>query len=83
MTLPQGCDGLSARRMAVLWTCHDPSLGRHLRSELLRNVLSDFTTIIPATTCHQSNYFETYSRCNGSRQLMSGWTLLLEALMFQ
>ena len=28
VTLPQGRDGLSARRMAVLWTFREPSLGR-------------------------------------------------------
>src|SRR5215813_11530411 len=26
VTLPQGCDGLRARRMAVLWTFREPSL---------------------------------------------------------
>src|SRR5215510_10494144 len=61
------CDGLSVRRMAVLWTCREPSLGRHVRRELLRNVLSDFTPIIPATACHQRNYFETDSRCTRPR----------------
>jgi len=48
--------------MAVLWTFRAPSLGRHVRRELLRNALFDFTTLIPATACHQSNYVETYSR---------------------
>src|SRR5215471_475905 len=37
VTLPHGCDGLSARRMAVLWTFREPSLCRHVRRELLRN----------------------------------------------
>jgi hypothetical protein len=62
VTLPQGCDGLSARRMAVLWTFREPSLCRHVHRELLRNALLDFTPIIAATACHQRNYFETYSR---------------------
>ena len=62
MTLSHGRDGLSARLMAVLWTFHEPSLYRHVRRELLRNALRDFTSIIPATACHQRNYFETYSR---------------------
>src|SRR5215475_9277272 len=55
VTLPHGRDGLSARRMAVLWTFHEPSLCRHVRRELLRNALFNFTPIIPATACHQRN----------------------------
>jgi hypothetical protein len=62
VTLPHGRDGLSARRRAVLWTFHEPSLGRHVRRELLRNALLDFTSIIPATACHQRNDVEAYSR---------------------
>jgi hypothetical protein len=65
VTLPHGCNGLSARRMAVLWTFREPSLYRHVRCELMRNALLDFTPIIPATACHQRNYFETYSRFRG------------------
>jgi hypothetical protein len=49
--MPERCNGLNARRMAVLWTCRAPSLGRHMRCELLRNALFDFTPIISATTC--------------------------------
>jgi hypothetical protein len=62
VTLPQGCDGLSARRMAVLWTFREPSLGRHVRRGLMRNAWLDFTPIIAATACHQRNYVVTYSR---------------------
>jgi hypothetical protein len=62
VTLPQGCDGLSARWMAVLWTFRELSLCRHARRELLRNALLDLTPIIPATACHQRNDVETYSR---------------------
>jgi hypothetical protein len=62
MTLPQGRDGLSARRMAVLWMFREPSLCRHVRRELLRNAWLDFTPNIPTTACHQSNYVETYSK---------------------
>jgi len=62
VTLPHGCNGLSVRRMAVLWTFRAPSLCRHVRRELLRNTLLDFAPIIPATACHQRNYVETYSR---------------------
>jgi hypothetical protein len=62
VTLPQRCDGLSARRMAVLWTCRKPSLGRHVHRAFLRNAWLDFTPIIAATACHQRNDVETYSR---------------------
>src|SRR6266536_5935179 len=48
--------------LAVLWTFREPSLCRHMRRELLRNALLDFTPIIPATACHQRNYVETYTR---------------------
>ena len=62
VTLPHGCNGLSARRMAVLWTFREFSLCRHARRELMRNAWLDFTPIIPVTACHQRNYFETYSK---------------------
>src|SRR5262245_62434416 len=62
VTLPHGRKGLSARRMVELWTFHEPSLCRHVRRELMRNALLDFTPIIPATACQQRNYVETYSR---------------------
>jgi hypothetical protein len=48
--------------MAVLWTFREPSLGRHVRRELMRNAVLDFTPIIPVTACHQRNDVETYSR---------------------
>src|SRR2546428_6003885 len=63
--LPPGCDGLSARRMAVRWTFREPFPCCHVRRELLRNALLDFTPIIPATACHQRNYVEPYSRYSG------------------
>ena len=62
VTLPQGRDGLSARRMAVLWMFREPSLCRHVRRELLRNTWLAFTPIISATACHQRHYLETDSR---------------------
>jgi hypothetical protein len=62
VTLPHGRDGLSARRMAVLWTFHEFSLCRHVRRELLRNALLDFIPVMPATARHQRNDFETYRR---------------------
>ena len=45
VTLPPGCDGRSARRMAVLLTFREPSLCRHVRREFMRKVLLDFTLI--------------------------------------
>ena len=63
VTLPHGRDGLSARRMAVLWTFREPSLCRHVHCELMRNAVLNLTLIIPATACHQRNYAERYSRC--------------------
>jgi hypothetical protein len=62
VTLPQGCDGLSARRMAVLWTFREPSLCRHVHRELMRKAALNLTIIIPATACHQRNYVVTYNR---------------------
>ena len=43
VTLLHGCDGLSARRFAMLWTFREPSLGRHVRRGLMRNAWLDFT----------------------------------------
>jgi hypothetical protein len=39
--------------MAVRWTRREPSLGRHVRRELMRNALLGFTPIILATACYQ------------------------------
>ena len=55
-------DGLSARRMAVLWTFRESSLCRHVHHELMRSAVLNLTLIIPATACHQRNYVERYSR---------------------
>jgi hypothetical protein len=62
MAQPHGRDGLSARRMAVLWTFREPALCRRVHRALMRNALLDYTPIIPATACYQSNYVEAYSR---------------------
>src|SRR5438132_6810356 len=62
VTRPPGCDGLRARRMAVLWTFREPSLCRHVRRAFMRNAVLHLTLIIPATACHQRNYVERYSR---------------------
>jgi hypothetical protein len=43
VTLAHGCDGLSAPRMVVLRTFREPSLGRHVRHELMRNAWRYFT----------------------------------------
>ena len=61
MTLPHGRDGLSARRMAVLWTFREPSLYRHGRREFMRNAMLDLPPILPVTACHQGIYVERYS----------------------
>src|SRR5215813_9162714 len=70
MAQPHGRDGLSTWRMAVLWTFREPSLCRRVHRALLRNAWLDYTSIIPATACHQSNYVETYSRSMGSITLI-------------
>jgi hypothetical protein len=62
VTRPHGRDGLRTRRMAVLWTFREPSLGRHVPHELMSNAVLNLTLIIPATACHQRNYVERYSR---------------------
>jgi hypothetical protein len=65
VTLPQGCDGLRARWMTVLWTFRELSRCRHARRAFMRHAWLDFTPIIPATACHQRNNVETYSRFMG------------------
>jgi hypothetical protein len=62
VTHPHGRNGLNARRMAVLSTCHEPSLGRHVHRALWRSVLLALTPRISATACHQRNDVERYSR---------------------
>jgi hypothetical protein len=62
VALLHGCDGLNTQRMAALWTFHEPSLCRHVRRELMGNVLLDFTPMIPTTACYQGNHVERYSR---------------------
>jgi len=47
VTLPHGRNGLSARRMAVLWTFREPSLYRHGRREFMRNAMLDLPPILP------------------------------------
>ena len=60
--LPQGCDGLSARRMAVLSPLRAPSLCRQGHREFMRSAVLDLTPIMPTTACYQRNYVERYSR---------------------
>ena len=74
VTLPHGCDGLRARRMAVLWTFREPSLGRHVPHEFMRNAVLNLTLIIPATACHQRNYVQRYSRCMRIRMPLKALT---------
>src|SRR2546421_12929186 len=62
VTLPPGRNGLIAWRMAVLSTCRELFLCRHVHRALLRSVVLDVTPIIAATACHQRNYVARYSR---------------------
>ena len=62
MTLPHRGNGLSARRMAVLYAFDKPVLRRHVHCELMRSALFDMLPIMPTTACHQRNYVERYSR---------------------
>src|SRR5215471_13426682 len=70
MAQPHGRDGLSARRMVVLWTFRAPALCRRVHRAFMRNAWLDYIPILPATACHQSSYFETYSRSR--ERLQSG-----------
>jgi hypothetical protein len=63
VTLRQGRNGLSARRMAVWYTFCAPSLCRHAHRECMRSAVRDVIPTIPATACHQRNDVERYSRC--------------------
>jgi len=62
LTLPHVRYGLSVLRMVVLCTFSMPSMCRHVRRQLMRNELLDFTIVVPTTTCRQRNYVKTYSR---------------------
>ena len=62
MTLPQRHNGLSARRLAVLETLREPSLGRPVSRQFLRNAVLDFTSVVPATAYPSRSYAERYSR---------------------
>src|SRR5215475_8148301 len=53
--VPERCNGLHARRMAVLSILRALS-GRPVHRELLRSVVLDLTPIISTTACHQRNY---------------------------
>ena len=69
--LPHGRDGLSARRLAVWWTFHEPSLGRHVLHELMRNAVLNLTLIIPANTYKRRSYYERYSRSTTSPKMLT------------
>jgi hypothetical protein len=64
VALPQGHNGLSARRMAVLDTLCEPLLRRHVHREFMRSAVLEVILIIPAFACHQRNDGEGYSRSN-------------------
>jgi hypothetical protein len=65
--LSPGRRELRAWWIAVLSTCREPSLCRHVRCEFLRSAVLDVTPIIAATACHNSNYVERYSRSSCTR----------------
>ena len=71
VTLPHRRDGLSARRMAVLWTFRAPSLCRHVHREFMCKPVPDLPPIIPPTAYHQSNYVERYSRSMQPRNIVT------------
>jgi hypothetical protein len=81
MALPHGRDGLSAWRMAVLWTFREPSLCRHVRRELMRNALLDCIPIITATACYQRNYVKTYSRFSAAKK-NAAWSCRFRPVSF-
>ena len=53
VTHPQGRNGLSVRRMAVLSMFREPSLCHQVHCACMRSALRDLSPIIPATACHQ------------------------------
>jgi hypothetical protein len=53
VTRPHGVNGLNARRMAVLWTFREPSLGCHVHRALLRSVWLDVTPITLQRHLHE------------------------------
>ena len=53
-----------------MWTFRAPALCRRVHRALMRNALLDYTPIIPATACHQSNCVETYSRFMQGRKMI-------------
>ena len=65
VTLPHGHNGLSARRMAVVWTFREPSRCRPVHREFMRSALRDVPPRVPATACHQRHDVERYRRSTG------------------
>ena len=72
VTLLHECDGLSARRMAVLWTFRESSLGRHVCRELMRNVWLDFTLKSSRNYLPPQKLHARYSRCSATGQKYMG-----------
>ena len=62
VTLPHRRNGLSARRMAVLYTFGKPVLRRHVHCAFMRSALLDMPPIMPTTACHPRNDVERYRR---------------------
>src|SRR5262249_9693443 len=73
VTLPQGRNGLSARRRAVWSTFRELSLCRHVHVELLRSTLLDLTPIISETGVHHRNYVQRDSSFTFPHILVGYW----------
>jgi len=68
VTLLQGRNGLNAQRMAVLSTCHEPSLWvANGTVNLCAARGAIWPPILSATACHQGNYAARYSRCSHNK----------------
>src|SRR5215471_8860021 len=62
MALPHGRDGLSARRMAVLWTFRAPSLCRHVRRELIPDLPSVPVQPVLQASAEEYTMFDYFRR---------------------
>jgi len=62
VSLPQGRNGLSARRLAVVCPFRAPSLWCHVHRAYMRNTWRDLKPMRPTTACHQRHDIETSRR---------------------
>src|SRR6266446_5671149 len=77
VTLPHRRDGLRGLWMAMWCPFRRPSLCRPVHRPCMRNALLEVTTIVHATSCHQRNDVEPYSRFKGSRMIEQDRNMLL------